>query len=336
LNKSLTIIERIVIPHTDFVDSQRQIEYCFTFFAGQGAQGLALVGESGTGKTSLLESFESKHEPIRRDDGMEVPVLRATVPSGPTVKSLAGKLLEALNAPDPERGTENEKSRRLRVLMKKSGTRMVMIDEFQHFYDRGKRQIMHNVADWLKVLIDDTRTTLVVAGLRSCRNVIDENEQLARRFLAPIQLPRFSWTEVGQRSQFICILKAFHKEIAEQFEVPAFHSEQMAFRFYCSTGGLIGYLANLLKQTLRNAAVEDREVIRLDDLATAHAQSVWSSEYIAALPNPFERSFRLVETVDLLNRVSKIGAVTEMPPMYSSPTWRGRERKSIDSLLVRS
>ena len=113
---------------------------------------------------------------------MEVPILRATVPSGPTVKSLAGKLLEALNAPDPERGTENEKSRRLRVLMKNSGTRMVMIDEFQHFYDRGKRQIMHNVADWLKVLIDDTRTTLVVAGLGSCRNVIDRNEHLPGDF----------------------------------------------------------------------------------------------------------------------------------------------------------
>jgi hypothetical protein len=156
MNKALTIIERIVIPHTAFADAQRQIEQCFTFSAGQGAQGLAIVGESGTGKTSLLECFELKHEPIRRNDGMEVPVLRATVPSGPTVKSLAGKLLEALGAPDPERGTENEKSRRLRVLMKNSGTRMVMIDEFQHFYDRGKRQMMHNVADWLKVLIDDT------------------------------------------------------------------------------------------------------------------------------------------------------------------------------------
>jgi ABC-type lipoprotein export system ATPase subunit len=89
MNKTLTIIERIVIPHTAFADAQRQIEQCFTFSAGQGAQGLAIVGESGTGKTSLLESFESKHEPIRRDDGMAVPVLRATVPSGPTIKSLA-------------------------------------------------------------------------------------------------------------------------------------------------------------------------------------------------------------------------------------------------------
>jgi hypothetical protein len=166
--------------------------------------------------------------------------------------------------------------------------------------------------------------------------VIDGNEQLARRFLAPIQLPRFSWTDVGQRGQFICILKAFHTEIAKQFEVPAFHSEQMAFRFYCSTGGLIGYLANLLKQTLRSASVAGRKVIRLDDLAAAHIESVWSSESASTLPNPFERSFRLVESVDLLNRASKIGAVAEMAPVYSPRAGSRQVRESIDSLLVRS
>jgi hypothetical protein len=131
-------------------------------------------------------------------------------------------------------------------------------------------------------------------------------------------------------------LKAFHKEIAKQLEIPTLHSEQMAFRFYCSTGGLIGYLANLLKQTLRNADVEGRKVIRLDDFATAHMQSIWSSEYISALPNPFERSFRLVESVDLLNRVSKIGAGTEMAPMITPRIGKGRGRESVDSLLVRS
>ena len=94
----------------------------------------------------------------------------------------------------------------------------------------------------------------------------------------------------------------------------------MAFRFYCSTGGLIGYLANLFKQTLRKADVEGRKVIYLDDLATAHEQSIWSSEYIGQrLPNPFERSFRLVETVDLLNRVSKIGTVAEMSSNIYTP-----------------
>ena len=83
----------------------------------------------------------------------------------PTVKSLAGVMLAALNAPDCERGTENEKSRRLRILMRETGTRMVMIDEFQHFYDRGKRQIMLHVADWLKVLIDESSDQILGAHL---------------------------------------------------------------------------------------------------------------------------------------------------------------------------
>jgi len=43
-----------------------------------------------------------------------------------------------------------------------------------------------------------------------------------------------------------------------------------------------------------------------------------------------------VESVDLLNRVTKIGAITEMPPAYSPRAGKGQVRESIDSLLVRS
>jgi hypothetical protein len=91
-----------------------------------------------------------------------------------------------------------------------------------------------------------------------------------------------------------------------------------------------------LKQTLRNAAVDGRKEIRLDDFAAAHVESVWSSELISDLPNPFERSFQLVESVDLLSRVSKLGAVVEAAPSYSLRTTKREARQSIDSLLVRS
>jgi hypothetical protein len=246
MSNSATIVERIVIPHTAFVEAERLIEQCFAFAVDKReAEGLAIVGESGTGKTSVLRNFQSKHPPKRGSDGMEVPVLCASVPSAPTVKSLAGVMLAALGATDSERGTENEKSRRLRILMKETGTRMVMIDEFQHFYDRGTQRVMHHVADWLKLLIDDTRSTLVVAGLPSCTAVIDQNEQLARRFLGPIQLSRFQWSDAGHRRQFSGILKAFHKEIAKEYDLPELSSEQMAFRLYLATGGLMGYLGRV-------------------------------------------------------------------------------------------
>lgn len=333
-------MEKFVIPHTAFATAQRRIEQCFNHSAGQGARGLAIVGESGTGKSSALESFESEHAPVRRDDGMYVPVLLVTLPSGPTVKSLAGKLLEGFSAPDPERGTENEKSRRLRKLMKESGTRMVMIDEFQHFYDRGKRQIMHNVADWLKVLIDDTATTLVVAGLPHCTNVIDANEQLARRFLAPIQLPRFSWKDIGQRQQFIRIVKSFHVEMAKQYKLPELHNEEMSFRLYCASGGLIGHLAKLLVQALWNGEDGKTDSITLNDLAAAHEQSAWDSENLLGIPNPFDRNFQLVASVDLMDRVSKIGKKIEDEPEYKKQNdgefKRGKRKQSINALLVTS
>jgi len=334
-NSVSNIVERMVIPHTAFAEARRQIEQCFAFSAGKAeAEGVAIVGESGAGKTSVLKSFQSNYMPTRGRDGMEIPILYASVPPMPTVKSLAGVMLAALNAPDCERGTENEKSRRLRILMKETGTRMVMIDEFQHFYDRGKRQIMLHVADWLKVLIDETRSTLVVAGLPSCRVVINENEQLARRFLASIQLPRFSWTDPTERGEFISILEEYHTQIAKDFKLPVLHSDEMAFRFYLATGGLMGYLSKLLRTTLRDAVDGKKTSITLEDLSIAHARAMWFDATTQEQLRPFVRSFKPAETVDVLNRASRIGTVTDPPQTATRRPIGRRKAETINAALV--
>jgi len=335
MTKSSTIVERLVIPHQAFAAAHQQIGQCFAYAVSKAeAEGLAIVGESGTGKTSVLKAFRSDHLPTRGQDGMMVPVLSATVPSGPTVKSLAGVMLAALSDPDPEKGTENEKTRRLRALIKNTETRLVMIDEFQHFFDRGKHTVMHHVADWLKVLIDDTRTTLVVAGLPSCTCVIDQNEQLARRFLAPIRLPRFIWRDSTHRKQFKSVLGSFGEEIGKCYDTPDLDTDDMAFRFYCATGGLIGYLAKLLRQTLRNADVSKGRTIHLEDFALAHEQSIWCKQFVPGLPRPFERGFDLTQTEDVLNLVLQIGTVPEGLPVNSAPSRAKAHLTSINSRLV--
>jgi len=276
VNSYAPMTEKIMIPHSAFSDALGRVNQCFSFSINKPeAEGLAIVGESGTGKTSVLRTFLERHKPTHRADGMEIPILFASVPSLPTVKSLAGVILEGLHASDPERGTENEKSRRIRVLMRETGTRMLMIDEFQHFYDRGTHKVMHHVADWLKILIDDTRTTLIVSGLPTCLAVIDQNEQLARRFSGAIRLTRFDWEVAAERKQFTKVLKTFHDEITKKYDVPGFGSSDMAFRFWVATGGLMGYLSRLLRQLERNAIVEGRKVITLSDLHSAHMQSIW-------------------------------------------------------------
>ncbi|HEV2578806.1 MAG TPA: TniB family NTP-binding protein [Acidobacteriaceae bacterium] len=335
-NNSRTIVEEILIPHSAFEKAAARIEQCFLFAEGKGeTEGMAILGESGTGKTTVLKNFYAKHHFRHDENGREVPVLFVSTPSAPTPKGLAGVMLTELGAADAEQGTENYRTNRLKRLMKETKTRMVIIDEFQQFYDRGKRKVMHHAADWLKGLIDQTRTTLVIAGLPTAMTVIDSNEQLTRRFLAPIELPRFSWTLERQRIELQDILNAFYEAIASEFDLPNLASDEMAFRLYCATGGLMGYLSKLLKQTLRNASIDKRRIITLEDFNIAHTEAIWSSQRIAGLPLPFASDFTPSETVDLLDAVGKIGTVQTSQEPARRPQTRKREQSVNELLKVR-
>jgi DNA transposition AAA+ family ATPase len=335
MSNAATIVDKIIIPHTAFSDAARWIERCYAYSVDNvEAEGLAIVGDSGTGKTTVLKQFLAKHPSYRDSNGMVVPVLSASVPSTPTVKSLAGVMLAGLEDPNWERGTESEKSKRLRVLMLQTGTRMVMVDEFQHFRVRGTQKIMSDVADWLKLMLDETKTTLVVAGLPTCMAVIDSNCQLARRFLTPVQLPRFRWDDISDRTQLKSILKGFHTQINKSYEVPQLYTDDMAFRFYLATGGLMGYLSKLLREALRTADIEKRTTISFNDFNVAHKDTVWSLHRNMALPRPFDRNFQRVNNEEMMALVKKIGVDIEIPPISARCNPRSPRRESASAALV--
>jgi ABC-type phosphonate transport system ATPase subunit len=67
-----TIVEQMLITHPSFVRAQEQLEQCFLFSTAKSeAEGLAIIGESGTGKTSVLSTFKDEHLPSRGADGNE-------------------------------------------------------------------------------------------------------------------------------------------------------------------------------------------------------------------------------------------------------------------------
>lgn len=309
------VVENTLVPHLAFEEATRRIEQCYAYSANASEPScVVLVGESRTGKSRVLEECEDKHPTERDGEGLIVPILRVKTPSKPTVKGLAELMLRAMHDPLFDRGTENSKTGRLQTLMRNCGTRMVMIDEFQHFVDKGSHKVMHHVADWLKILVDDSRVALVVAGLPTCQAVLEQNEQLAGRFLSPVALPRFDWKRDGDREEFTAILGAFHDSLSRYFDLPALHREGMAFRCYCGTGGLIGYLSKFLRQTVWNALDANKESINLQDLAQAHDEAVWAKSGLLDIQNPFTRAFSPNPSDDIVSRVQKIGVAEEPPP----------------------
>ena len=329
MNDVRKIVENTLVPHSAFDQASTRLEQCFNYADGALEPiCIAVVGESRTGKSRALEECYTAHPQVRKEDGLNVPIIRVKTPSKPTVKSLAELMLRALKDPRFDAGTENAKSIRLQILMKKIGVRMVMIDEFQHFYDKGSHKVMHHVADWLKILVDDSQVALVVAGLPSCTAVLDQNEQLSGRFLSPILMPRFEWENVDHRDEFLGILGAFQESIGSVFEMPPLDSPEMAFRCYAGTGGLIGYLTKFLRQAVWNAIDNKRKSISIEDLATAHLESVWEKDGVSDIANPFSRNFYPLPSANLLEKIAQIGT----PKEHTSPPITRRRRTLTDKV----
>ena len=303
------LVDQILVPHAAFQGALRRIGQCYRNAQAHGTPAcVAIVGPSRTGKTSVLGQFATGYPTVRSAEGVEVPILRVKTPSKPTVKSMAEIMLREMGDPRFDKGTENARTGRLMTLIRNCGTRMTMIDEFQHFYDKGQNRVMHHAADWLKVLVDDTGIALVVAGIPGCLATIEQNEQLRGRFRAPVIFERFDWRSPEDREEFAAILGAFYDALAKHIDLPDFTSAEMTFRLYCATGGLIGYLAMLLSQLVWDAIDDKRKVITLKHLRAAFAQSVYSSHDYGDGPDPFSARFSTEPSEELLATVSRIGA----------------------------
>lgn len=312
-------VDQLLVPHTAMAKALTRIEQCFK--ASEGSSEpicIALIGEARTGKSRVLEHSESKHPKLRLHDGLRVPIVRVKTPSNPTTKGLAEVMLRAIGDPNPGKGTETNMTARLITLLGVAETKMITVDEFQHFYDKKSHKVMHHVADWLKLVVDESHVVLVVSGLPSCQAVLNQNEQLAGRFMSPIRMPRFDWLNPDLRNEFIAILGAFQEGLAH-FDMPQLNSDEMAFRFYCASGGLIGYVAKILRQAVWNAIDAESKVISLHDFSVAHRLSVYADEKADDLPLTFDREFSGQVTYPLLQRVSAIGIATpeELPKRFS-------------------
>jgi hypothetical protein len=283
---------------------------------------VAVLGPAGTGKSRVIEECFTGHPQERTREGLHVPILRVKAPSKPTVKGLVELMLQAIGDPTFSVGTENQKTIRLLTLMKNAGTRMVIIDEFQHFQDKGTRSIMFQVADWLKILVEDSKVALVVAGLPSCSAVVSQNEQLLGRFLAPIFMPRFDWKIDNHREEFVGIVGAFQEPIGQFFDFPRLDSADMVFRFYCATGGLMRYVTKVLRQAVWDAIDAGRKQITLEHLAVAHESAVWRHGELSEISRPFSRSFIPLPSEDLLAKIMRVGTPVEIV----DPPKRGRSR----------
>lgn len=247
------------------------------------AGGLLVTSQTGSGKTTLFK-FYKEHFPVREEsDRTVVPVLLVITPESPSITTLTESILRALGDPAASKGTAQEKTNRIYRYLKECKVELLLVDEFQHFYDSKRLSEAKKVTDWLKNLFNIAGIPVVLAGLPRAVMVLRMNPQLKRRFASPFYLKPFGFDTDHDKREFRGVLKAVHGTLP--LHCPELHDADLAQRFYYATHGLFDYLKKIIDRAVWTAGEEKHSSLTLKSFAHAFEEEVWRD--VPKKLNPF-------------------------------------------------
>jgi len=129
---------------------------------------------------------EASFQPVPDGYGnLLYPVLYVKAPSKASMVDLGEEMLDAMGFPTKKRKNEADLIRDVRNALRRRGTRVVVIDEFQHVLDAPKMKGPSHVADSIKNLLQNPKWPIfiVLMGLPEIKEVVlrDPKDQLLRR-----------------------------------------------------------------------------------------------------------------------------------------------------------
>jgi len=257
-----------LIRYPRFKELLKEISLCLKLTDLSGEPNcLALEGQRGAGKTTLVKDFAAQFPRHETDSGTVIPVYYVETPSPVTVKGMASHMLKILGDPAFDRGTLTSMNSRLTGLLKDCGVKLAIVDDFHHLIDSQTDYILNSVSDWLKVLIKETGITFLVVGIETkVESILDANPQLARLFASRQQLRPFGWEPSDPASirEFAAFIK--YVERARAPLTDTIPRTELLYRLHYATDGLVGHTMNLITMAMLLSNEQGQTTIDLEAL----------------------------------------------------------------------
>jgi hypothetical protein len=300
IEERLQLIERIYVRRPKIDELLERVDYCRQHSKiAKDPDCLLITGEPGTGKTSLLERYV-KGYPRRivekqTEDGLMkvciVPVLYVICPTKATEKNLVEVMLTELGDPEASKGNLTTQTLRFVHYAEVCEVEEILVDEFQHLWDRDGNVIRKNVANYVKEIIIRTKKPMIVAGMPSSSGIMDDNPQLNRRFRR-VSLDPLKWEPLPQKdgAKPISEFKAFLSFLdgALPFKRSNLSDEVMAYRFFEASGGIVDKVMRITRTAAALAIKYDLEI--LDSEVLVEAYEIELREECPDNKNPFSSS----------------------------------------------
>jgi len=162
---------------------------------------MLLYGDSGMGKTMLIEKMERQHPNSHHERrGLTLrPVLRVQMPPSPDERRFYTRLLEFLGAPYTSHDQIGALEGRVLHILAEIGTKLLCIDEVHHLLAGSQRE-QRRALNLLKFVANELKIAVVAVGTLDAFHAMQIDPQVASRF-EPLLLPR--WTEIDGFRGFV-------------------------------------------------------------------------------------------------------------------------------------
>ena len=232
-----------LVCHHRFNVVQTEIEAVLARTEDGDPQILPIVGPTRVGKSKLLASIIASH--VQAELGGRRKIIDVVSPKHLTGRALPDACLVSIGMSTALFRNHVLATDAFIKAVNKHSTRMLIFDETQHMLERGGRTTVRAAADFIKLVFDQTRASIVLAGLPTLLGLFKENEQLADRALSPIQYYPYQWQGVDYK-HFRSALGSALEHLAENgWDTFAFNDAEFARRMYVASAGRYGLIHKL-------------------------------------------------------------------------------------------
>lgn len=231
---------------------------------------MLVTGDTGSGKTTLIEHYAKVKQRIETGQSSEIPILSTSLPENATPITAAQQLLFDLGDPFYSK-TDNiiELTAKLCTLIKNCRVEMIIIDEFQHMIEYRSKKVLFRAADWLKMLIVRAKIPIILFGLPYSELILQANKQLSGRFLLRQSLEPFRIKSTEDRRCYLSFLNAIDRALPFKVLSGLATNQQLAIAIYVSSEGNLRKMMTLINYAVKKSLKECEEQLNVNSLVFA-------------------------------------------------------------------
>jgi hypothetical protein len=279
IDARVNAFETTLFSHGSMIEGQQTIERLIRRWrtaddARPETHALMILGDARNGKTSILKRVASANPPYERDHTTIRPVVCFDAPKRTVPKQFAMAMFRAMKPGYSLKSgaTASDILAEIATLADAMCTRVFLVDEAHHIVDHKSDDAIEDIAEHIKLYLNQCGTQLVLSGLPHLARLpkTKKLDQYTGRFEGQVWVRPYDWSSRSGRAKFLAMLGKFEKQISLQ-EPSNLKEFDIASRIYCASGGAIGIVSKHLGRALRHALEGGREVVTLVDLGRAYA-----------------------------------------------------------------